>query len=226
MSGRFILTATPEAVAAQFGLGVVGWFPPRYNIAPGQPIAVVRIVRGARELALVRWGFVPSWSKDPRRFGPLINARAEGLLDKGAFRGAIQYRRCLIPATGYYHWERSPAGKSRPWLVRPRDGGLMAFAGLWDPWLGADGSEVDGALIITVDAGADVAGIADRMPAILAPSAFKRWLDSDRHTAGAAVGLLRSLPEGSLEAVPVGDRVNHAGNDDPGLIEPASAGPA
>ncbi len=226
MTGRFILTAPPEAVAARFGLDV-DWFPPRYNIAPGQPIAVVRHVRGRGEFGLVRWGFVPSWAKDPRRFGPLVNARGEGLLDKAAFRGAFQYRRCLIPATGWYHWERSPpGGASRPWLVRPRDGGLMAFAGLWDPWLGADGSEVDGAAIVTVGAGGDIAGIADRMPAVLAPADCDRWLDSDRTSAVAAASLLRPMPSGSLEAVPVGTRVNHAANDDPGLIEPASTGPA
>ncbi len=223
MTGRFILTAAPEAVAAQFGRRDGDWFPPRYNIAPGQPIAVVRFVRGIRAFALVRWGFVPSWSKDPRRFGPLINARAEGLLDKAAFRGAIQYRRCLIPATGYYHWERSAGGKSRPWLVRPRDGGLIAFAGLWDPWLGADGSEVDGAAVVTVGAGGDVAGIADRMPAIVASRDYDRWLDSDRHTASAAWALLHPMAEGSLEAVPVGTRVNRAENDDPRLIEPSFA---
>lgn len=225
MCGRFILTATPEAVAAQFGLGSAAWFPPRYNIAPSQPVAVVRFVRAARELALVRWGFVPSWAKDPRRFGPLINVRAEGLLDKAAFRGAIQYRRCLIPASGYYHWERSPGGKSRPWLVRPRDGGLIAFAGLWDPWLGADGSEIDGAAIVTVAAGDDVAGIADRMPALVASRDYDRWLESDRHAAAAVLTLLRPATSGWLEAMPVGERVNRAENDDPGLIEPSAAGP-
>jgi putative SOS response-associated peptidase YedK len=225
MTGRFILTAAPEAVAVQFGLKGVEWFPPRYNIAPGQPVAIIRFVRGAREFMLVRWGFVPSWAKDPRRFGPFVNARAEALLDKPAFRGAIQYRRCLVPATGYYHWQRSPGGQSRPWLVRPRDGGLIAFAGLWDPWLGADGSEVDGAAIVTVGAGADVAGIADRMPAIVAPDDYERWLESDRYSSGAASALLRPMMAGSLEAVPVGERVNRAENDDPGLIEPTFAGP-
>lgn len=223
MCGRFILTATPEAVATQFGLDGAAWFPPRYNIAPGQPIAVIRYVRGLRELALVRWGFVPSWAKDPRRFG-LINARAGGLVDKASFRGATQYRRCLVPASGYYHWERSAGGKSRPWLVRPRAGGLIAFAGLWDPWLGADGSEIDGAAIVTVDAGGDIAGIAGRMPAIVAPDDYGRWLDTDRHPADAASALLRPAPSESLAAIPVGERVNRAGNDDPGLIEPAAAG--
>jgi putative SOS response-associated peptidase YedK len=168
---------------------------------------------------------VPSWAKDPRRFGPVINARAEGLLDKAAFRGAIQYRRCLVPASGWYHWERSPSGESRPWLVRPRDGGLIAFAGLWDPWLGADGSEIDGAAIVTVGAGANLAGIADRMPAIVAQADYDRWLDSDRYSSGAAAAVLQTLPERSLEAVPVSERVNRAENDDPGLIASASAEP-
>jgi len=225
MSGRFTLAAAPEAVADEFGVGGVGWFPPRYNIAPSQPIAIVRHVRGRREFALVRWGFVPSWAKDPRRYGPLINARAEGLLDKPAFRGAIQYRRCLIPATGTYHWERSPgAARARPWFVRPREGGLCALAGLWDPWLGADGSEVDGAAIVTVAAGQDVAGLADRMPALIAPGDYDRWLDSDRYPAAAAVSLLQPAPGDSLVAVPVGERVNHVGNDGPDLIEPAAGG--
>lgn len=223
MCGRFILTAAPEAVAAQLGCPEVAWFPPRYNIAPGQPVLVVRFVRGAREFALVRWGFVPAWAKDPRRFGPMINARAEGLLDKAAFRGAIQYRRCLIPATGYYHWEKSARGRSRPWLVRPRSGGLVALAGLWEPWLGADGSEVDGAAIVTVTAGGDVAGIADRMPAIVAPGDYDRWLDTDRCTAVAAAGMLKPAHAGFLEAVPVGERVNRAEHDGPDLIEPTSA---
>jgi putative SOS response-associated peptidase YedK len=225
MSGRFTLAAAPEAVAAQFGVGRVAWFPPRYNIAPSQPIAIVRHVRGQREFALVRWGFVPSWSKDPRRYGLLINARAEGLLDKAAFRGAIQYRRCLIPATGYYHWERSPGEtRGRPWFVRPRDGGLWAYAGLWDPWLGADGSEIDGAAIVTVAAGPDLVGIADRMPAVILPRDYERWLDSDRYPAAAAASLLRPAAGDSVVAVPVGERVNRVANDGPDLIEPAGGG--
>lgn len=220
MCGRFILTAPPDAVAAELGYAGGEWFPPRYNIAPGQPIAVLRFTRGERRFGLVRWGLVPSWAKDPRR--PFINARAEGLIDRPAFRGAMQYRRCLIPATGYYHWERS-AGASRPWLIRRRDGGLLALAGLWDPWLGADGSEIDGAAIVTVAAGPDLAGIADRMPAVVAPRDYDRWLDSDRHSAGAADDALRPMPAGSIEAVPVDARVNRAANDDASLIPPLSA---
>jgi putative SOS response-associated peptidase YedK len=220
MCGRFLLTAPPEAVTAELGYRDGEWFPPRYNIAPGQPIAVARFVRGERRFGLVRWGLVPSWAKDPRR--PFINARADGLPDRPAFRGAVQYRRCLVPATGYYHWERR-AGASRPWLIRRRDGGLIAFAGLWDPWLGADGSEIDGAAIVTVMAGADLAGIADRMPAVIAPADYDSWLDSHRNSADAALDALRPMPAGSLEAVPVDARVNKAANDDALLVPPLSS---
>ncbi len=219
MAGRYNLIATPEEVAAHFDCGETPWFPPRYNIAPSQPIAVVRRVLGTRRFDLVRWGLIPGWAKDPRRFGSLINARAEGIAEKAAFRGAVQYRRCLVPASGYYHWQRGPAG-SAPWLVRPRDRGPIAFAGLWETWLGADGSEIDTACIVTTGANATLAPIADRMPAILMPGSYERWLDSDRHSAGSALALLRPAPDTLIETVPVSTRVNRAENDDPGLIEP------
>jgi putative SOS response-associated peptidase YedK len=221
MTGRYLLIADSGAVADAFGLPPLGWFPPRYNIAPGQPIGVVREVRGVRELALVRWGFVPSWAKDPRKFGPFVNARAEGIADKPAFRGAMQYRRCLVPASGWYHWEQGRDGSRRPWLIRPRDGGVIGLAGLWDPWLGADGSEVDGALVITMPAASDIAGIADRMPAVILPGDYDVWLDCARSPAGNAARLLDAPPKLALEAVPVSDRVNLVTNDDADLITPA-----
>ena len=214
--------APADAVAAQFGCAV-DWLVPRANIAPGQPIAVVRSQRGRRELALVRWGFVPGWARDPQRFCPVANARAEGLADKPSFRGALQYRRCLVPASGWFHWERGSGGRARPWLVRPKDGGLIGLAGLWEPWLGADGSEVDGAAIVTIAASADLAGIADRMPAVIPPALYGRWLDADHVPAASAADLLRSADPDSFEAVPVDERINRAGNDDPGLIPGAAA---
>jgi putative SOS response-associated peptidase YedK len=174
-----------------------------------------------RELALVRWGFVPSWAKDPRKFGPFVNARAEGIADKPAFRGAMQYRRCLVPASGWYHWEQGRDGSRRPWLIRPRDGGVIGLAGLWDPWLGADGSEVDGALMITMPAASDIAGIADRMPAVILPGDYDAWLDCARLPAASAARLLDAPPKLALEAVPVSDRVNRVTNDDADLITPA-----
>ncbi len=226
MTGRYLLAERPEVVAAAFGIETPEWLPPRYNIAPGGPIAIIRFDHGSRSLMLVRWGLIPSWVRDPRKFGPFMNARGEGIADKPAFRGGMQYRRCLVPASGWYHWEEGRGGTRQPWLVRPRQGGPIAFAGLWDPWLGADGSEIDGALIVTVGAGADVAGIADRMPAVLEPADRERWLDTDRVSAGAAAGLLRPAAAGTLEAVPVSPRVNKVENDDPSLIAPAAGGAA
>ena len=126
MCGRFVLTATPEELEALFGYLDGEPFPPRYNIAPTQPIAIVRMMGGARRFALVRWGLVPSWVKDPKQFSLLINARAEGILDKASFRAAMRYRRCLVPASGFYEWRKMPgsnSGKTRqPFWLRPRDG--------------------------------------------------------------------------------------------------------
>jgi len=135
MCGRFVLTATPEELEALFGYLDGEAFPPRYNIAPTQPIAIVRMWSGARRFTLVRWGLIPAWVEDPKKLSLLINARAEGILDKAAFRGAMRYRRCLVPASGFYEWRRMPgsnSGKTRqPFWLRPRDGRPIAFAGLW-----------------------------------------------------------------------------------------------
>jgi len=226
MCGRYILTAAPEAVAKAFGYRDAAWFPPRHNIAPSQPIGIVRHVRRTREFALVRWGLIPGWAKDPRRFTLLVNARAEGLAGKAAFRGPLQYRRCLVPATGYYQWQRGGAGPPEPWLVRRRDGGLIGFAGLWEAWMGSDGSEIDTACIITTRANSTLAPLGDRMPAIIPLERWGDWLDSDHNAAAAAVTLLRPAEEAALAAFRVGMAVNSAGNDDPSLVAPLpAAGP-
>ena len=223
MTGRFFLAAGPESVATAFAIKTPERLPPRYNIAPGAPIVFVRADHGRRELMLVRWGLIPSWVRDPTKHRPFSNARAEGICEKPAFRGGMRYRRCLVPASGWYHWVEGRSGVRQPWLVRPASGGAIAFAGLWDPWLGADGSEIDGGLVVTVAAGADIAGIADRAPALIAARDYERWLDVDRVGAAAAGELLRPAEAGTLEAVPVSDRVNRVENDDPSLIDPRGA---
>jgi len=220
MCGRFVLTATPEELAALFGYLDGDWFPPRYNIAPTQPIAAIRLGRGARRFALVRWGLVPAWVEDPRTFSLLINARAEGLATRPAFKAAFQYRRCLVPATGFYEWRRGAGRQRQPYLVRRRDRQPMALAGLWETWLGRDGSEIDSACIVTTDANQVVSSIHDRMPVILDPDGWERWLDSTAHPAGSVQELLRPAPDDLLEAVPVDPRGNKAENDDPALLEP------
>jgi putative SOS response-associated peptidase YedK len=222
MCGRFLLTATPEELQALFGYLDGDAFPPRYNIAPTQPIAVVRHVGGGRRFALVRWGLVPGWVKDPRAFSLIINARAEGIAGRPAYKGAMQYRRCLVPASGFYEWRKLPNGRKQPYLVRPAKGGVVAFAGLWETWLGADGSEIDSGCIITTDANADVAAIHDRMPVVVQPADWERWLDAGANPPPAVADILRPAPDGFFETVPVSTRVNAAANDDPGLIEPAA----
>lgn len=148
MCGRFALTDDEAALMAFLGFVDGGPFPPRYNIAPTQPIAIVRHQHGARRFALVRWGLVPSWVENPKQFSLLINARAEGIIEKPSFKNATRYRRCLVPASGFYEWRRR-GGEKQPYWVRPRSGGPIAFAGLWETWSDRDGGEIDSACIVT-----------------------------------------------------------------------------
>ena len=223
MCGRFVLTATPEELAALFGYLDGEAFPPRYNIAPTQPIAIVRMVGGARRFALVRWGLVPSWVKDPKSFTLLINARAEGIQEKPSFRAAMRHRRCLVPASGFYEWRKLPGSNSgrtrQPFWLRPRAGGAIAFAGLWETWADREtGGEINSGTIITTSANRVVAPIHDRMPVVIGRDDFEQWLTGDPAEAAA---LLKPAPDDLFEAVAVSSRVNSAANDDPGLIAPA-----
>lgn len=223
MCSRYSLTSPPEAVRAYFRYDNEAVFPPRYNIAPSQPVAIVRGAQGGgRELALVRWGLIPSWVKDPRAFKMLINARAETAADKPSFRGAMRHRRCLFPADGFYEWT-GQAGAKRPHLIRPRGGGPMALAGLWEHWLGADGSEVETAVILTVPANREMSALHDRMPAVLAPEHFEAWLDCSAGSALPVAGLLQPARDGSLEIVEVSRRLNNPRNEGPEVQEPAAS---
>ncbi len=222
MCGRYTLIANAEAIRRLFAvlpfderLAVA-----RYNIAPTQPIVVVRRGERGRELVPMRWGFIPAWVKDARRVPLIVNARSEGISEKPAFRHAFRRRRCLVPASGFYEWEARGKGAKQPWAVRPVDGRLIAFAGLWETWSGADGSEIDTAAIVTIPCGRDLEAIHDRMPAVIAPEDFDMWLGAEE--ADFAETLLRAPPEGLLACVPVSTRVNAAANDDPGLWEEAA----
>jgi len=194
-------------------------FPPRYNIAPTQPVATVRLDHGARRFALVRWGLVPSWVKDPKSFSLLINARSETAAEKPSFRAAMRYRRCLFPASGFYEWRRGPNKQKQPYWISPKDGGVLAFAGLWETWSDRDGGEIDSGCILTTAANDTLAQIHDRMPVIIDPAEFARWLEAGDNPPGAVADLLRPAPDDLLEAIPVGPRVNTARNDDPLLQE-------
>jgi len=220
MCSRFSLTSPPDAVRRLFGYDEQPDFPPRYNIAPGQPVAVVRTgPNGRRQFHLVRWGLIPSWVKDPGAFATLVNARAESLDDKPSFRGAVRHKRCLVPADGFYEWAGSK-GARRPYFVRPRVPGPIAFAALYEEWMGADGSEIDTMAIVTVPANRIVATIHDRMPAILPVEAFADWLDCRNVRADEAMRLLAPAPDDLLDAFEVSTAVNDPGAHGPDLQLP------
>jgi len=220
MCSRYNLTTPLEAVRGYFRAGKGEPFPPRYNIAPSQPALIVRLDHAhERELALVRWGLIPSWAKDPARLSMMINARAESAAEKASFRGAMRHRRCLVPANGFYEWTGRPGAK-QPHLIRRPDGALLAFAGLWESWLGADGSEIDTMAILTVAANGTVSTLHDRMPAILAPENFDAWLDTRGFKAEMAAEMLRPAPENLLEYISVDPRLNNVRNEGPELVKP------
>jgi len=215
MCSRYSLTSPHEAVRATFGYVNEAIFPPRYNIAPTQPVAIVRHdVRGQRELALVRWSLIPPWVKNPADFAPLINARSETADVKPSFRGAFRHRRCLVPTDGFYEWT-GRTGARQPHLIRPKSGGPFALAGIWEHWLGADGSELETMAILTTTANAEMASIHERMPVILEPDQFSLWLDCSSGLPHEAKRLLRPLPNGSLEITPVSKDLNDPRNDYP-----------
>jgi len=220
-----MITSSPEAFRRLFGYLEQPNFPPRYNVAPTQPIPVVRVMEGRRQFALVRWGLIPPWVKDPRKFSLLINARADSVSDKPAFRYPMRRRRCLMPADGFYEWN-DEGGRKRPFCVRPRDGAPIAFAGVWETWIGPNGEELETAAIITTNASRDLAVLHHRMPVIVPPSAFDFWLDCRNVDAPAASSLLAPAAEGLLDAYEVSSAVNRAANDEPRLIEPVSSQPA
>lgn len=193
-------------------------FPPRFNVAPTQPIPVVRLENGVRHFALMRWGLLPSWVKDPKTFSLLINARSETVNEKPAFKSAMKRRRCLLPADGFYEWKREDARK-QPYFIRRKDGAPMTFAGLWETWTGPNGGEIDTAAIITTLANRTLTALHDRMPVLLAETDFDLWL-GDLTNLEQATGLLKPAPEDQLEMFPVTRAVNRVVNDDPRNLEP------
>jgi putative SOS response-associated peptidase YedK len=231
MCGRFALTVTPAELAELFSIIDVEDFPPRYNIAPTQPILIVMAGQtpekgsnaSGRNSMLVRWGLIPSWVKDPNDFPLLINARSETAVEKASFRAAMRHKRILIPVSGFYEWHRPPkesGEKSQAWWVRPKNGGLMAIAGLMETWASADGSEVDTAAILTTCANAAFAPIHDRLPVVIAPQDFDRWLDCKTQEPRQVVDLMVPAQNDYFECIPVSDLVNKVKNVGPELQVP------
>jgi putative SOS response-associated peptidase YedK len=223
MCGRYTLTSSPEVLRALLRYMETPNFPARFNIAPAQPIAIVRVVAGERHFALVRWGLLPSWVKDPKAFSLLINARGESAADKPAFRAAMKRRRCLIPADGFYEW-RAAGDRKRPFYVHAKSGEPLAFAGLWETWTGPNGEELDTAAIVTTRANKTLSAIHEHMPVIVPPKAFDLWLNTNDVDATTAAALIAPAPDHLLEAHEISTAVNRTANDNPKLLEPIVAG--
>jgi putative SOS response-associated peptidase YedK len=221
MCGRYVIKTPPDLMRKTFGYAEQPNFPARYNVAPTQPIPIVRLDNGERAFALVRWGFIPSWVKDPRDFSLLVNARAESVLDKPAFRNAMRRRRCLIPADGFYEWKQDGARK-RPYFAAASE--LVAFAGLWEPWIGPNGEEVETACIVTTAANRALRPLHDRMPVVIPREAFDLWLDCANADAETAAALLVPAPDDLFTAHEVSTAVNRTANDSAELIAPVIPG--
>ncbi len=229
--GRFSSQTSAEELAAYFEAeNTVAEDPgPRFNVAPTQDVLAVVGGEGGRRLGTLRWGLVPSWAGDPSIGSRLINARAETVRTKPAFRSAFERRRCLIPADGFYEWQARPGQqRKQPWYVRRRDGAPLAFAGLWEVWRDAEGGRLATCVIVTTGANATVAPLHDRMPVVLEAGRWDTWLDRANVDAEALAGLLVPAADDLLVAVPVSTAVNDVRNDGPELVEPVTLedGPA
>ncbi|MGO9132533.1 MAG: SOS response-associated peptidase [Methylovirgula sp.] len=220
MCGRYALTLPPQAVRSYFGYGETPNFPPRFNIVPTQPVAVVMAgasLEAGRErlFKLMRWGFLPSFVKDPKIYPLVFNIRSETLREKPSFRTAMKRRRCLFPADAFYEWQHlsQRRGDSRPHLLRRRDGGLLALAGLYETWTGPEGEEIDTAAIITTAANRATSVLHPRLPAILEPADFDLWFDADERSVDDAFALLHPAKDDMLEFFEIGPAINKADND-------------
>jgi len=218
--GRYELHSNPAAIALAFGLAHAPAIEPHYNIAPSQLVPVVRVnAEGERELVQLRWGLVPRWARDPSIGARMINVRAETV---GArLRQAFSRHRCLVPADGFYEWRRVASGK-QPLHVARLDGQPFGMAGVYERWLSPDGEVLDTCTILTTQANALLRAVHDRMPVIVPPEHYARWLDAAEEDVG---DLLAPAADGVLSARPVSKRVNSVQNDDASLIEPAPAEP-
>ena len=221
MCGRFGQFTNPETLAEVFGLAEIPDLEPRYNIGPGQDIAVVRLEEepGKRVVRTPRWGLIPSWAKDPSMGFRTINARVETAAEKPAFRGPWKKRRCLVPCDGFYEWKTKGKNK-RPYFFHRRDGAPFALAGLWERWRSSEGETIESCTLLTTAAGDLVRPIHDRMPLILPESAYAPWLDPTRQDPADIEGFDALRPYDDLTVRPVSPYVNSVKNQGPQCIEP------
>ncbi len=220
MCGRYTLSTPVGVLAEEFGLaGPLPELQPSYNVAPTQEVPAVLAGGGGRRLELLKWGLIPSWANDPGIGARMINARSETVAEKPSFRRAFKDRRCLIPADGFYEWQRTNGGK-QPYYFRMKSGRPFAFAGLWESWNG--GEEIHSCTILTTDANDLLGEIHHRMPVILPHEDYELWLDPAVREPEELLPLLAPYPADDMEAYPVSRMVNSPSNDDPGCIEPAA----
>ncbi len=235
MCGRYSLTTPVEGLRQLFEFPEQPNLQPRYNIAPTQEVAAVRAAPpagasdgpagadeggGRRHLVLLRWGLIPAWAKDPAIGARLINARAETLAEKPAFRAAFRQRRCLVPADGFFEWQKREGGPKQPYYIARADGLPFAFAGLWERWRDrAAGRDVESCTIVTREANDALRPIHGRMPVILAAEGYDLWLDPEAEP-GRLQALLAAAPAIDLVATAISTRVNKVANDDPEVLLP------
>jgi putative SOS response-associated peptidase YedK len=219
MCGRYTLRTPPAVLVEHFRLGSIPPVGPRFNIAPTQQVGVVRpATPGQREFVWMRWGLVPHWAKDPSIGSSLINARSESAASKPTFRDSFRRRRCLIAADGFYEW-RKIGKQKQPYLIHMSDDRPFAFAGLWDRW--GDGEDrFESCTMLTTAANSLLCDLHERMPVILDPDDYDRWLDPNASDAESIPSMLSSSPASELIVEPVSSRVNNVANDDPGVLAP------
>ncbi len=218
MCGRYSLEAGWEEIVAHFSLArpreLGPTMPHRYNIAPTQPIMMIgNADDGIRQGMLARWGLIPSWVKDPKKFALLLNARAETAIEKPSFRVAMRHRRMLIPANGFYEWKRYGKGqKSQAYWVRPKHRSLFAFGALMETYADPNGSEIDTGCIITTDTNKSFSSIHHRLPLIIQPKDYGRWLDCKTQEPREVVDLMNPVDDDFFECITIGDAVNKVAN--------------
>lgn len=225
MCGRFTLHARLNLILQQFAVEAGPEWAPRYNVAPTQAAPVIRQSEsGRQELALLRWGLVPSWARDASVGSGMINARAETVVTKPSFRAAIKRRRCLVPADGYYEWQTIPGQRTKqPYLIRRRDRRLLAFAGIWESWHADQPDGIETFSIVTTAAVGAMQTLHDRQPLMFELHDYGRWLDPQITTAEPLAELLAPADIEPLEWIKVGTQVNNPRHDDPTCIEPLTA---
>ena len=221
MCGRFVLRASPQNLQMLFDLDEAPPVAPRFNIAPSQPVLTVRTDPhgGRREATFLNWGLIPFWAKDPKIGYRMINARSETAAEKPSFRAAFKYRRCIVPADGFYEWKKAESGK-QPYLIGLEAGEPFGIAGLWEHWE-QDGSAIESCTLLTTSANAFMEPLHHRMPVILERRDYDEWLDPGVQKADSLLHLMRPLEGAPLRAAAVGKVVNNPRNEGPDCVRPA-----